>query len=282
MDRRLALLSLILLSSCFHPATGFVPTCTPTTCGKCNIDSSASGVNNPAAGYSCSESRTCARKSAARNRSPWRYRRYKSNARRRLHVSATAAPTAGVEDTTFEPERFPGRALAPHEPRVRAFEEWAAREGCKGVTSLSHADFDGLRGLMTKGAVHPWQPIATVPASLYVEEFVSCSACSSKSVSPPAPLSAEAWQRCPWWVRLGMRLLKEKAAGEGSRLREYIGILPEEGRTGTLLNWSAEQLNRLHYPRLLSQVSLQRRLFKGADLMLSPLLMVHNRIDSRW
>ncbi|CAM9951410.1 unnamed protein product, partial [Hapterophycus canaliculatus] len=80
---------------------------------------------------------------------------------------------------------------------------------------------------------------------------------------PPAPLSVEAWQSCPWWVRLGVRLLNEIAAEESSRLKEYIGMLPPPGETGTLVNWSAEQLDRLHYPRLLSQVKLQRRLFKG-------------------
>ncbi|CAM9585968.1 unnamed protein product [Ectocarpus fasciculatus] len=134
---------------------------------------------------------------------------------------------------------------------------------------------------MTKDAVPPWQPIATVPESLFLQEdflFVPCSPAAAaaaaadegaatvrtkKPLPPPPPLSVEAWQRCPWWVRLGVRLLEERAAGEGSRLREYVEMLPRPGETGAPVNWSPEQLDRLHYPRLLSQIRLQRRLFEG-------------------
>ena len=166
----------------------------------------------------------------------------------------------------FNPEISPGRALAQHEPRVQAFEAWAARTGCRGGSSnLLHADFEGLRGLMTEGTVKPWQAVATVPASLLLEEFDSAAtAMASTSLPPPGPISPEAWQQCPWWVRLGVRLLIEKNAGEESRFHEYIGILPSQGATGAPMNWSAEQLDRLHYPRLLSQIKLQRRLFNGA------------------
>ncbi|CAM9255945.1 unnamed protein product [Laminaria digitata] len=117
---------------------------------------------------------------------------------------------------------------------------------------------------MTEGAVRPWQAVATVPASLFLEEFDSAAtAMASTSLPPPGPISPEAWQQCPWWVRLGVRLLVEKNAGEESRFHEYIGILPSQGATGAPINWSAEQLDRLHYPRLLSQIQLQRRLFNG-------------------
>lgn len=178
-------------------------------------------------------------------------------------MSATEADVGGV---AFEPEISPGRALAQHEPRIQAFEAWAASTGCKGgSTNLLHADFAGLRGLMTEGAVKPWQAVATVPAALFLEEFDSAAtAMASTSLPPPGPISPEAWRQCPWWVRLGVRLLIEKNAGEESRFSEYIGILPSQGATGAPINWSAEQLGRLHYPRLLSQIKLQRRLFNGA------------------
>lgn len=84
----------------------------------------------------------------------------------------------------------------------------------------------------------------------------------------------QAWHRCPWWVRLGVRLLKEKSAAQESKLHEYVGMLPSPGETGTPMNWSVEQLDRLHYPRLLSQVKLQRRLFKGVVIYFRRLLFV--------
>lgn len=187
---------------------------------------------------------------------------------RRPPTVPTAAVDAVAEvDMAYEPA---GRERAPHEPAVQAFEEWAASAGCRGAT-LSHADFDGLRGVMTNAEVGPWQSIATVPASLLLQEDLVYSSSPPSGASPqtpplppPAPLSVEAWQRCPWWVRLGVRLLKERAAGEGSRLQDYVRMLPSPGQTGMPANWSVEQLGRLHYPRLLSQIKLQRRIFKGA------------------
>lgn len=173
----------------------------------------------------------------------------------------------------------PGCERSPHEPAVQAFEEWAALAGCRGSSaSLSHADFDGLRGIATKAALSPWQPIATIPTTLFLQEDLLGSSSAAPPPSavvqqqtpplpPPAPLSPEAWQGCPWWVRLGVRLLSESVAGESSRLKEYVRMLPVPGETGMPVNWSPEQLERLHYPRLLSQVKLQRRLFEGVVVM---------------
>lgn len=202
---------------------------------------------------------------------------------------AASAIAAGVdcstEDmTSFEPERSTGRVLAPHDAQVRRFEEWAAtvtsntHGGChdearedvaksdrgSNKARLLHADFDGLRGLMTEGPVRPWQTIATLPMSAALQEFLVPD---TSKFPPPEPLSIDAWERCPWWVRLGVRLLKEKALGERSGLRDYVGLLLPKQDTGkgmgTPSNWSTEQLERLYYPRLLSLVAVQRRLFDG-------------------
>ncbi len=222
--------------------------------------------SDPAALATPATPRCCLWNSGRRTEStPWRRRR------RPPAVPAAAADAVTEVGTAYEPA---GHQLAPDELAVQAFEAWAASEGCRGSSaSLSHADFDGLRGVMTNAAVGPWQPIATVPASLLLQEDLVYSSPPPSSgtsrrtrtpLPPPAPLSAEAWQRCPWWVRLGVRLLKERIAGEGSRLQEYVRMLPSPGETGMPANWSPEQLDRLHYPRLLSQIKLQRRIFKGA------------------
>ena len=199
--------------------------------------------------------------------------------RRRQNPVLPAAPDAAAEEveTAAEIEEevpyAPGSERSHHEPAVQAFEEWAELAGFSGSSaSLSHADFDGLRGIMTKTALKPWQPIVTVPTSLFLQEDLLASSASSPggdpaATTPPAPLSAEAWQRCPWWVRLGVRLLNESVAGDRSRLKEYVRMLPAPGETGTPLNWSPEQLERLYYPRLLSQVKLQLRLFEGMYLV---------------
>ncbi|CAB1112411.1 unnamed protein product [Ectocarpus sp. CCAP 1310/34] len=274
MTQHISLLLLTLAISYQHPAVGFSLCRSPaaSSSSKC----SATQRRNRAA-------------SAARARiPPSRCGQIAppSAGRRRRPLSALSAatdePAAGaaaqVDEAAGEPPT--GCERAPHEPAVQAFEGWTARAGCRGSSgSLSHADFDGLPGLMTKVAVPPWQPIATVPESLFLREeflFVPCSPTAAASdagaaagtertqrLPPPPPLSVEAWQRCPWWVRLGVRLLKERADGEGSRLQEYVGMLPRPGETGAPLNWSAEQLDRLYYPRLLSQIKIQRRLFEG-------------------
>lgn len=260
MNHHLAVLPLLLASYYLHPGASFA--LVTTTSSTCKFKHPRS---NPAAYYSLGELETRRPTAAMAARSPWGHQPSPSSARQRLQVLSRTATETEVGDVAFEPEISPGRALAQHEPRVQAFEAWAARTGCKGDNSnLLHADFDGLRGLMAEGAVKPWQAVATVPASLLLEEFDSAAtAMASTSLPPPGPISPAAWRQCPWWVRLGVRLLIENNAGEESRFSEYIGILPSQGATGAPINWSTEQLDRLHYPRLLSQIKLQRRLFNG-------------------
>jgi len=250
----------ISLSPCL--AAGFVPRSPPAAAGTPAVASKLKFERD-------SDPAAMRRRCCLGNRGP----RRESTARRRRRRGPPTVPTAAADvvaeaDTAYEPA---GRQRAPHEPAVQVFEAWAASAGCRGGTaSLSHADFDGLRGVMTNAAVGPWQPIATVPASLVLQEDLvysssppSDNATAIAPLPPPAPLSVEAWQRCPWWVRLGVRLLKERAAGEDSRLQEYVRMLPSPGETGMPANWSAEQLDRLYYPRLMSQIKLQRRIFKG-------------------
>lgn len=200
---------------------------------------------------------------------------YRSDYTRRRHIhrqqllaaTATADEAVDMEDITpYEPEASPGRALAPLDSHVQRFEEWLTlidrgkRGGISGELEnrLSHADFDGLRGVMTVGPLRPWAPLITLPISSALQEYVLPN--NPDSLPPPEPLSIEAWERCPWWVRLGVRLLNEKTLGEASNLASYVGILSTEG---TPLNWTEEQLVRLHYPRLLSQIAVQQRLFRG-------------------
>ena len=271
MMRRLSLQSLVLAHFCPHPAAGFVSIRAPAAGGE--LAARAVGTfehattrillpTNPAAASTrCSLERRGQRYTHNDDRRPRRYRR-----RRQDHVLRAAADAAeGAVAEVEEAACAAGSERSPHEPAVRAFEDWAVLAGCRGGSaSLSHADFDGLRGIMAKAALRPWQPIVTVPPSLFLQEDLLASSASSAS-SAPAPLSAGTWQRCPWWVRLGVRLLNESVAGESSLLKEYVRMLPAPGETGTPLNWSPDQLKRLHYPRLLSQVKLQRRLFEGVD-----------------
>lgn len=184
----------------------------------------------------------------------------------RHQLEATARPGEAVDtpdNTPYEAEESPGRPLAPLDSQVQLFEEWISRTSINGENGeakirLSHASFDGLRGLMTTSAVRPWEPLVTLPLSSTLVEYMIPS--HANSLPPPEPLSMEAWERCPWWVRLGVRLLKEKALGEASHLSRYVDILPQAGAP---LSWTAEQLERLYYPRLRSCINVQRRLFRG-------------------
>ena len=276
MGYRLIVLPLLLVSSYLQPGTSFALVKTTSTCKFKHATSNPTayhswgdlGIRRPTPAGGGAAGAAAAGAAATAMRVPWRHQANPYNVQHRLQVLNMPATEVEVSDMDFEPEISPGRALAEHEPQVQAFEAWTERAGCRGASSgskLLHADFDGLRGLMTEGTVKPWQAVATVPASLFLEEFESAAtAVASTSLPPPEPISPKAWQQCPWWVRLGVRLLIEKNAGKESRLHDYVGILPSQGETGAPINWSAEQLDRLHYPRLLSQIKLQRRLFNGA------------------
>lgn len=297
MKPRGSSLVLILLSSCTPLAKSFVVGATSAICR-----SRSTKQSTPTAAYFCSTgscypaARILSLSSTGQSITPppkdcdvsasWHSAgRYPAGDGRRRSLGTVASSTSATavesDDTRSEYEGSPGRSLAPHEPRIRDFEEWATKAGCRGKSvdhavdqALTHADFEGLRGLMTKDTVEPWKPLATVPAPLLLEEFASGSA----SMCPPAPLSVKAWQGCPWWVRLGVRLLAEMTAGEDSRLRQYVQILPEKGGFGTPLSWPVEHLERLHYPRLLSQVKLQKRLFRGdQDVFLLNLNVIATR-----
>lgn len=260
------LVTLLSLFIVMLTTSGFAPSCSTSRLKHTTFKQDRATINIHTRTRSCNPAASSA----------WVNQREAPSSRRQLRVlAAPATTTVDAEGLDYVPEIFPGRSLAPEEPLVRAFEEWMPRAGCKGDASLSHADFEGLRGLLTKNAVDPWKPFVTVPASLFLLEFATLVSAGASALPPPAPLTSEAWNRCPWWVRLGVRLLKENAAGEDSRLKEYIGILPEKGAMGTPLHWSAEQLDRLHYPRLVSQVAVQRRVFKGACQLFNILFLCY-------
>lgn len=315
MIRHVSFVWLVLAPSYPYPTVGFVPILAPplqqppmvtskliqanSNFNPAALESSAARTSTAlaqAAGVGGGEAGTCCslgKQNEANNR-----RRGQRQLRRRYPPTTLSAAVDAAAATAGEAEEEvahePGSELALREPTVQAFEAWVASTGCRGNSaSLSHADFEGLRGIMTKVALESWQPIATVPASIFLQEDLLCPSPPPSDAAalpvgtspqqqhqqqqllscPPPPLSVEAWHRCPWWVRLGVRLLEEQSAGEDSRLENYVGMLPSPGETGTPMNWSAEQLDRLHYPRLLSQVKLQRRLFKGVVPCLLRVLM---------
>lgn len=191
----------------------------------------------------------------------WMFRRTSTLAGRK-QVRVPAGDTRESETMANGQGQPSGERLAVDRPQVQLFEDWTKKAGCRGTASLCHADFDGLRGLMTEHSIDPWQPLATIPMSLALTEYASSS--GSPSTTPVEPLSEEAWNRCPWWVRLGVRLLAEEMIGESSSLHQYVGILPQPEQMGTPLNWSTEQLERVFYPRMRAQVAVQRRVFRGA------------------
>ena len=256
MNNLTALLSLIISTNYIYISTSFKPAFSPT-----RIKSNQRYFRGSTNKRICSLPRDllCAPNRFEGSWTPWDNRRPVQNSRPLQFLRSTPATAEDLDNTLEEHEKAPGYTLAPHDPNIKAFEDWTTQQGFQG--GLVHADFDGLRGLMAKKGVAPWKPLVTVPASLILQES-SLAIGSSTHTLPPEPLSLDAWQRCPWWVRLGIRLLEEKSAGEDSRFRKYIKILPQKGRSGTPLHWSSEQLQRLHYPRLLSQVALQRRIFQ--------------------
>lgn len=255
VDSRLGLLVLTLFSLQFNPTAGF-----PWTIGYAPASARPCAKRELRHSCSCLTFRPNSVQPIATLPQNSMVAKIPYSQRSQGQVPATAGENC--DHSTNDAESPPLQPLAVKNPQVELFEGWTKQAGCGGIALLSHADFEGLRGLVTKDTVAPWQSLTTLPLST---ALIECASFPSRYPSAsPEPLSSKVWEICPWWVRLGVRLLIEKALGEASILYEYIRVLPELEGLGVPLCWSAEQLDRMYYPRLRAQAAVQRRLFQGA------------------
>ncbi|CAN0178167.1 unnamed protein product, partial [Phaeothamnion confervicola] len=126
----------------------------------------------------------------------------------------------------------------------RTFEAWARSEGIS-FADLAQADFAGLRGLTASRPIAAGEALVTVPRHLLLSALLMAppppptttavtsanvadgSGASVGGVSPrPPPVPPAIWAAAPWWVRLALLLLWERARGAASLWAPYIEYLP--------------------------------------------------------
>eukprot|EP00953_Heterococcus_sp_UTEX-ZZ885_P000455 768-Heterococcus_DN1.PRE.2 len=152
-----------------------------------------------------------------------------------------------------------------HHPSLnsaRALEAWGVGCGIE-FDALKHAHIDGLRGVVTTKQIEASEPLVVLPASLMLSEELTTDS------APPDPLTAALWSQLPWYVRLAVRLLIERSAGETSLWQAYVDFLPKLAEISTPLHWATDTVDLLYYQHLASQVRAQRRLFRRYHSLLS-------------
>jgi hypothetical protein len=152
----------------------------------------------------------------------------------------------------------PALSLHQHSPSInsaRALEAWGVQHGLQ-FAALKHAHIDGLRGIVATRHIEAAEPLVVLPDSLMLSEALAAAS------APPDSLNAALWSQLPWYVRLAVRLLLERAAGERSLWHVYVSFLPNPEEISTPLHWATDTLHLLYYKHLASQVRAQRRLFR--------------------
>ena len=126
--------------------------------------------------------------------------------------AASAAPSAPAPPARGEPLK---------DAATTALLAWAARAGVSHA-ALAPARFDGgLRGLAATRALSPGDAVASLPHSAVLEVTSSAGA-------PPPLCDAAVFRSSPWWARLALKLLTERAAGAASRFAPYVASLPQQ------------------------------------------------------
>lgn len=118
---------------------------------------------------------------------------------------------------------------------------------------------DGLRGLVATEDIHCEEIFLKVPRerSLQVTEHEECTL--SDFIDP------DLWLLETWYVKLALKLWKERCLGDCSSWKPYMDILPSELNMG-LVYWSDEDLAQLQYRPLIEEVE-RNKLYRKASYM---------------
>ncbi|KIZ03308.1 hypothetical protein MNEG_4645 [Monoraphidium neglectum] len=158
-----------------------------------------------------------------------------------------------------------------------AFLDWAKAAGV-AFDRLRPAAYGGLRGLAAAAPIKTDDLILSVPraAALTLPPRQRCPC--------PEYVTAEFWDAAPWFARLGVRLLAERAKGGASRLQRYLQQLPKD--LDTPVTWSDERLQQLQYPYLIQKVAQQQQewaaLHASAAASAAPGAAPPSRADFFW
>jgi len=138
--------------------------------------------------------------------------------------------------------------------------DWARANQLKHA-QLQPATFQlGLRGLSASRNIAAGDAVATVPHKAVLEV-------TSRAVSPPTGLADQAaYLASPWWARLALLLLREKAQAGESRWAAYVQCLP--AALPVPLRWTDAQISALGAPALASRIAQQRGELEAAHARL--------------
>jgi hypothetical protein len=108
----------------------------------------------------------------------------------------------------------------------------------------------GGRGVITTFPVAAGAALVSVPPRLALS-----SAGAPPTALPPAGAAAWASPDCPWYARLAVRLLLERAAGAASPLAPFVAALPRDAAAvGLPAAWAPPEVTQLQVPSLIRQV----------------------------
>ncbi|CAD7703203.1 unnamed protein product [Ostreobium quekettii] len=150
------------------------------------------------------------------------------------------------------PARSAGTPVPLDDPKARAFSDWAASSGVK-LPKLSLATFEGVRGMMATADIAVDDATASVPRGAVIA--------LEPRAKRPEWCAEEVWRDAPWFVRLALMLLREKALGAESAVWGYVASLPDA--IDTPICWSPEEVAMMQYPPMAEAVREQEAQWDG-------------------
>ncbi|EME32740.1 ribulose-1,5 bisphosphate carboxylase oxygenase large subunit N-methyltransferase, putative isoform 2 [Galdieria sulphuraria] len=168
--------------------------------------------------------------------------------RRCFHKPILNVPTLRPSSRLCKPSRL---FLVCSSGRLDLFYHWLTRENVYMPKIKLDQNKDGLRGVVAVEGIECDESFLKVPRdlSLQVTEHEECT--MSEFVDP------ELWSQENWYVKLSLKLLKEKYLGKLSLWKPYIDILPHALNTG-LVYWSSSELAQLQYRPLIEEVKINQ------------------------
>ena len=129
---------------------------------------------------------------------------------------------------------------------------WALNRGiaCPGLTPGTCGG--GLRGMVSTRPIEAGAVVARVPHGSVLEVT------SLPSSPPPGLTCRAAYLAAPWWARLALLLLREKALGSASSCAPYIASLPSSPLP-TPQHWSDAALARLRDGEFIARIKDSQR-----------------------
>ncbi|GJQ09149.1 hypothetical protein GpartN1_g6657.t1 [Galdieria partita] len=167
--------------------------------------------------------------------------------------------------------------------RLELFYEWLKRRNVYSPKIKLGQNSCGLRGVVAVADIDCNESFLKVPRelSLQVTELDECPMIDF--------IDPELWSQESWYVKLSLKLLKERYLGELSNWKPYVDMLPHALNTG-LVYWSSNELMQLQYRPLIEEVNrnqsyrqaLYKRIFESLPFRIRVWLQNENENVFFW